>query len=312
MISIVTAYFNRKKLFYNTLLRFQTSAIKDFEVIAVDDGSNEDNRLEDLMDEFSFLKVIRLDPEKKWYINSCIPFNVGFSAAKGDIIIIQNPECIHYGDILQYVQQNLKPNDYLSFGAYSLDKITTDNINKKNAASFEELNIMFLPKAISQDGESGWYNHSLYRPKGFHWCTALYKTDLDSLGGFDERFALGVAFDDNELLARIQKKGMNFKIINEPFVLHQNHFNIDIHTNKSINPFYTRKDAKLLWDKNEYIFNKLTLQGKGWCVKKHSIFKIRLHDFLITQRMQLKKRYEFFSWRIINKLNRIYKIVTNK
>ena len=35
MISIVTAYFNRKILFYNTLLRLQTSTIKDFEVIAV-------------------------------------------------------------------------------------------------------------------------------------------------------------------------------------------------------------------------------------------------------------------------------------
>ena len=308
MISIVTAYFNRKKLFYNTLLRFQTSAIKDFEVIAVDDGSNEDNRLEDLMDEFTFLKVIRLDPEKKWYINSCIPFNVGFSAAKGDIIIIQNPECIHYGDILQYVQQNLKPNDYLSFGAYSLDKITTDNINKKNAASFEGLNIMFLPKAISQDGESGWYNHSLYRPKGFHWCTALYKTDLDSLGGFDERFALGVAFDDNELLARIQKKGMNYKLIDEPFVLHQNHFKIDEGSQKSINPFYTRKNAKLLWDKNEYLFSK-TLIRRNWVASKKSINLIKFYDCLLTSKIKLNTTAEYLKWRISNKMGRVFKFI---
>ena len=308
MISIVTAYFNRKKLFYNTLLRFQTSAIKDFEVIAVDDGSNEDNRLEDLMDEFTFLKVIRLDPEKKWYINSCIPFNVGFSAAKGDIIIIQNPECIHYGDILQYVQQNLKPNDYLSFGAYSLDKITTDNINKKNAASFEGLNIMFLSKAINQDGESGWYNHSLYRPKGFHWCTALYKTDLDSLGGFDERFALGVAFDDNELLARIQKKGMNYKLIDEPFVLHQNHFKIDEGSQKSINPFYTRKNAKLLWDKNEYLFSK-TLIRRNWVASKKSINLIKFYDCLLTSKIKLNTTAEYLKWRISNKMGRVFKFI---
>ena len=312
MISVVTAYYNRKKLFYNTLLRLQNSSNIDFEVVVVDDGSNEENRLEDLEAIFDFLKVIRLEPKNKWYINSCIPFNIGFKAAKGNIIIIQNPECIHYGDILKYVKENLKQNEYLSFGVYSLDKRTTEAINDTNAGFLESLKIPFFEKSILQDGESGWYNHSTHRPKGFHWCTAIFKNDLDSLGGFDERYALGVAFDDNELLARIQKKGMDYKIIDEPFVLHQNHFNVDIHTNKSINPFYTRKDAKLLWDKNEYIFNKLTLQGKGWCVKKHSIFKIRLHDFLITQRMQFKKLYEFFSWRIINKLNRIYKTLTNK
>ncbi len=312
MISIVTAYYNRKKLFYNTLLGLQNSTIKDFEVIVVDDGSNEENRLEDLESVFSFLKVIRLEPKNKWYINSCIPFNIGFSAAKGDIIIIQNPECTHYGDILKFVNEQLKKNDYFSFGAYSLDKATTDAINNTNAGFLESLAIPFFDKPISQDGEAGWYNHSLHRPKGFHWCTAIFKSDLDALGGFDERYALGVAFDDNELLARIQKKGMNYKIINEPFVLHQNHFKIDTETSKSINPFYTRKDAKLLWEKNEYIFNKLTLQEKRWEANKQSISKIKLDDFFLTKRLKYKKSIEFFIWRINNKWGRMFKKGANE
>jgi glycosyltransferase involved in cell wall biosynthesis len=310
MISIVTAYFNRKKLFSNTLLRLQKSSFKDFEVIVVDDGSNEENRLEDLEAEFHFLKVIRLDPENKWYINSCIPFNIGFRAAKGDIIIIQNPECTHYGDIMNYVYHNLKPNDYLSFAAYSLDKSTTDAINQTNAAFLEILQIPFYEKDISYDGEAGWYNHSIHRPKGFHWCTAIHKTDLDALGGFDERYALGVAFDDNELLARIQKKEMNFKIIDEPFVLHQNHFNIDEGTNKSINPFYTRKGAKLLWNKNEYLFNR-TLESKNWIVKKKSVNVIKFLDLILTTQFKVKKTFMQLNWRIHNKWKRIFKIGTN-
>lgn len=307
MISIVTAYYNRKKLFLNTLLRLQNSSFKDFEVIVVDDGSNEENRLEDLEAEFHFLKVIRLDPKNKWYINSCIPFNIGFRAAKGDIVIIQNPECTHYGDIMNYVYHNLKLNDYISFGAYSLDKSTTDAINKTNAAFLESLQIPFYEKAISYDGEAGWYNHSIYRPKGFHWCTAIYKADLDALGGFDERFALGVAFDDNELLARIQKKEMNFRIIDEPFVLHQNHFNLEEGTNKSINPFYTRKDAKLLWEKNEYLFSK-TLNSKSWKAKLKSVYVIKFLDIVLTKRIKIKKSLDQFSWRLQNKWRSIFKI----
>ena len=59
MISIVTAYYNRKKLFHNTLLRLASFSHSNFEVIVVDDGSNEDNRLDDLEKVFDFLKVIR-------------------------------------------------------------------------------------------------------------------------------------------------------------------------------------------------------------------------------------------------------------
>ena len=57
MISIVTAYYNRKQLFINTLksIKAQNSTYL-LEVIAVDDGSEETERLEDLVSEFPFLK----------------------------------------------------------------------------------------------------------------------------------------------------------------------------------------------------------------------------------------------------------------
>ena len=103
MISIVTAYFNRKKLFTKTLESFEKSNCKNFEVIAVDDGSHEEERLEDLMVKFPFLKVIRLEKKDRWYVNPCIPFNIGFKNAIGDKIIIQNPECFHSDDIISYV-----------------------------------------------------------------------------------------------------------------------------------------------------------------------------------------------------------------
>ena len=62
MISIVTAYYNRKQLFIETLksIKAQNSNYL-LEVIAVDDGSEETERLEDLVSEFPFLKVIRLE-----------------------------------------------------------------------------------------------------------------------------------------------------------------------------------------------------------------------------------------------------------
>ncbi len=60
MISVVTAYYNRKKLFTRTLKSMLPYYGKiDFEVIVVDDGSDEAERLEDLQTDFPFLIVIR-------------------------------------------------------------------------------------------------------------------------------------------------------------------------------------------------------------------------------------------------------------
>ncbi len=228
MISIVTAYYNRKQLFINTLksIKAQNSTYL-LEVIAVDDGSEETERLEDLVSEFPFLKVIRLEKRNKWYHNSCIPFNIGFNAAKGDKIIIQNPECFHYGNILEYTAKNLTQNAYLSFGCFSLDKPSTKSIDEiftdRSIAQIIEKNNDFA----KNDGDAGWYNHSVYRPKAYHFCTAISKKDLHTLGGFDELFALGIAYDDDEFLSRIKKKKLKILFIDDELVLHQNHYNPD-------------------------------------------------------------------------------------
>ena len=47
MISIVTTYFNRRSQFINTLRSLEISKVKDFEVIAVDDCSDDDQRIDD-------------------------------------------------------------------------------------------------------------------------------------------------------------------------------------------------------------------------------------------------------------------------
>lgn len=225
MISIVTAYYNRKELFRKTLssiARFKYS--ESIEFIAVDDGSDDEERIEDLQKEFPFLKVIRLEKKDKWYQNSCIPFNEGFRHAKGNKIIIQNPECYHFDNVIEYTSQSLKDNDYLSFSCFALDKSTTDGHK------------IFYPESIIQDRISNpkphvstingniWYNHSLHKPEAYHFCVALTKNDLDKLQGFDELLSLGIAYDDNEFVRRV-KKMFSIKFVDEILVLHQNHYN---------------------------------------------------------------------------------------
>ncbi len=261
MISVVTAYYNRKKLFTRTLKSMLPYYGKiDFEVIVVDDGSDEAERLEDLQTDFPFLNVIRLEKQNKWYKNPCIPFNIGFEAVKGDKIIIQNPECYHFGAILAYVDTHLKENEYLSFGCFSMDKLNTDD----DALFFDEKNIAKLiennNRSFTTDGDLGWYNHSKFRPEAFHFCAAMMSTDLFDLGGFDERYAKGVGYDDDELIWRIKNKKMQIKFIDDQIVLHQNHYVAPddlVEANKRRFESYKR---------NKLIFEQITKCNSHWKV----------------------------------------------
>jgi glycosyltransferase involved in cell wall biosynthesis len=218
-ISIVTAYHNRKNLLINTLKSISKSKHNDFEVIVVDDASSEEHRVEDLLKEYSFMKLIRLEPENKWYVNSCIPFNIGFKETSGDIVILQNPECFHTDDIISYTANNLNEDDYFAFGCYSLDENKTKIISD-NTENYKDFN--FNLRGAAFNGDDAWYNHSIYRNVGYHFTSAIYKKKLDELGGFDERYAKGIEYDDNEFLHRV-KKICNVRIVDEPLVFHQYH-----------------------------------------------------------------------------------------
>ena len=265
-ISIVTSYYNRKQQFINTLKTISKSKqIENVEVIAVDDCSSLEHNIEDLQKDFSFLKVITLKPEDRWYINPCVPFNKAIKAASGDIIIIQNPECLHLGDIISDVVEKINNNIYLAYGAYSIDKEKTNYITDlpyENEFIFQMIKSQIMPisqRAYVTEGESAWYNHSIYRPAGYHFLSAITKENMDKLNGFDERYSNGIAFDDDEFLFRVKLMGLNVKIIDEPFVIHQWHY--------SENNFYAKsQNVGLDVKRNDDLFNNVTKKTTNWRV----------------------------------------------
>ena len=234
MISIVMSYYNRKNLLYNTLKVFNKEYKNyDYEVVIVDDASDIEynilniKELTKIFPNIPSINLIRINKEKKVWCNPCIPFNRGFKEAKGDIIVIQNPECIHYNNVLEYVNNNLKETNYLTFGCYSLNLPNTHrllyNQDNLNFNLLKEL-ITFNNKSALTNGDESWYNHSIYRKVGYHFCSAITKDNLMSFGGFDEDYANGIGYDDNDLLLKIRHKGLIIEVIDNPTVLHQNHY----------------------------------------------------------------------------------------
>ena len=152
-ISIITAYYNRRQLLINTLKSIVNSKIQPFEFIVVDDGSDLEHKVNDLQENYSFLKVIEINKNEKTYVNPCIPYNKAIKAASGDIIIIQNPECFHVGDILSCITENIKDDNYLVFGCYSLTKAQTNKLTEA-VNSNSDFNLPILP--IIPGKNEGW------------------------------------------------------------------------------------------------------------------------------------------------------------
>ena len=231
MISIVMAYCNRLKLLKHTFETLKFSKVKDFEVVIVDDCSEQDQQLREFIKQWDFkIKLIELQRRNKWYYNPCIPYNIGLDNSTGNTVIIQNPECMHLGDVLSYVYKNIQKNKYISFSCYSIDKNITETFHKLDYSNKEVFNRLLerinppIDRAVRDCEETAWYNHPQHRPLGYHWCCAITREDLNELGGgFDERFATGVAYDDDEFAFRVKAKNMVIDMPTSPIVLHQWH-----------------------------------------------------------------------------------------
>jgi len=259
-VSIVMAYYNRKPQLYKTLETISQSKFRgNLEVIIVDDGSDDEHRLDSVNQDFNLnIKVIRINPEDKWYKNPCIPFNKGFSAATGEIIIIQNPECCHLGDVVSMATRVSK-NQYFTFHAYSLDKAQTESLKEINLST-DPLPFELMEGTAGLEGTTGYYNHAKFRPVAFHFCSAMHRSNLEKLNGFDERYAKGIGFDDNEFLVRITRLGLNIAFVASPFVLHQYHYN---EGGQFENMIMKGVDRELV-AANQLLFNNVTLQETTW------------------------------------------------
>jgi hypothetical protein len=217
MISVVMAYYNRRRQLDYTLKTIAASKqCANTEIVIVDDFSSAEHRLDNLCHQWPQLKITVIEMrglvDKKNYCNPCVPYNVGFRASQGNHIVIQNPECCHVGDILNYVTNNLSDSNYLSFHTYGCTKEDLTDLYAKGSITM-----------FSHSKKARWYNHQTERPSAFHFCNAITRHNLIKLNGFDESYSQGHNYDDAELVARVKALGVSIQFVANPWSIHQYH-----------------------------------------------------------------------------------------
>jgi glycosyltransferase involved in cell wall biosynthesis len=211
-------YYNRKEQIFKTVQSIADSVEKgEVELVIIDDGSSVEQQLSipELV-QYSNLKfnitLQNFKTEEKTWVNPCIAYNKAISLAQGDIIMLQNPECMHVGNVLKYVKENLKKYQYMAFSCLSWDQ-SEFNLEAAKAVNFP----------AAGQCQLGWYHHPTYNNRPFHFCCALHKENLTKLRGFDERFKDGPCYDDVDFVRRVQTLGLQIVSPTDPFVVHQWH-----------------------------------------------------------------------------------------
>jgi hypothetical protein len=223
--SIVMGYYNRKTQVKFTLDDFEEK-YKDykFEVIIIDDNSNEEHKLHDIIKNYSFPITYNVISkiEKGSRINPCSVYNKGFRLAQGKYVFIQNPECCHIGNLFEYITNNQPEREYLAFSCYN---ISIEKLMPQFYANPKIITDQLFGQINRQFGVE-WYNHPEFRSVHFHFCAVIKNDYLRLLGGFDEKFKDGYWFDDNEILMSIKYNlGLEVKTIDPKhgMVVHQYH-----------------------------------------------------------------------------------------
>ena len=248
MVGVVMTYYNRNAQLINTLNSFLQYNPQEFFVVVVDDGSPQDIKLPQRMPFAVYIIKMR----EKYWTNPEPAYNAGINYALkqcADIIILQNAECMHTMDMLTPAKQ-VTDETYITFGCYSQgkDEVPGEVINNKGATF---------------DGESAWYNHPIYRPVGYDFCSAITASNIRKLNGYDERFSSGIGYGDNYLLARIQMLGLRVLMTASPYVIHQWH-----------EPSQGYPNGRELAEKNRFLYNTL-IQTPNYRAQ-HPITKIEL------------------------------------
>ncbi len=198
-------YYNRKTQLLFTLDTILTQYNKynhNLEVIIVDDGSKEEHCLKNIITNYPFhIKLIVIDKSDKIWINPVISYNIGIKNSSGDIIIFQNPEVCHLGDIIQYTLDHINDDNYL---VYSIMSLPSFNKNEDLYNDYKKMEILQIIQKYSKLPYT-WYIHPVYHNRRYHFLSAMTRNTLEKIGGFDPDFYDGYCYDDDDFRNRIEK-----------------------------------------------------------------------------------------------------------
>lgn len=205
-ISIVMTCHNRSKQVYYTLTTISRSVHKSAQVIIVDDSDTDPIDVEILKTYPLYIDFIQIDRSNKFWKNPCINYNIGFEFIKGNVLIIQNGEVCHVGDVLHKLnEKGIEDNQY-----YVFDVMAARNFDmNEKIYEVEDLST----NVYANPWWTKWYQHHIHRNGSLHFLAALTTETFKRVEGFSYDYAFLSCYDDNDFLLKIRALGIQVVLI---------------------------------------------------------------------------------------------------
>jgi hypothetical protein len=232
--SVLYPYYKRSGHLHNTLISFlhHYSDRDDYEIVIAEDFKNMMNNHEHaellkIIERFKdHICIIHINiPVETW--NPCIAFNCAAEAASGDFYLVTNPECFHLANVLEGLDEEFEKDPAVYVVCGCRNRIGC----KFFIESFDELG--------GVDGV--WFSHSEYKKGCLHFCNAMSKRSWEKVGGFDEDYRDGIAYDDNDFINRVRRAQLKIVRRDDLLTIH-----ID-HGAARIDPVKRKKLAEVNW-----------------------------------------------------------------
>jgi glycosyltransferase involved in cell wall biosynthesis len=190
-VSVVIPVKNAEKTIRKTVNSVLEQSYENFEIIAVDDGS--EDRTREVLEEFSRDKKIKLFRNKK-SVGPAVTRNLGFRKAKGEIIFFTDSDCEVPRDWIEKILREYGDEKIAGVGGYLKP-------GKNNwVAKLELLQNKFI-LGIKNKRIIG----KAKTPMGYTNNVSYRKEILEEVGGFDESFP-SPAGEDIDLKKRVCEK----------------------------------------------------------------------------------------------------------
>lgn len=217
-ISIVMTSSNRSRQVYYTLRTIANSNIKNIHIILVDDSDIDKCNIEILKTFDFYIDFIEIKRDKKFWVNPCINYNIGFKYIKCDKIILQNSEVCHVGDICKYI------NDELNSDIYMVFDVAVSNSFEQNEDIYSSDSLDY--NIINKLGISSWYQ-CIHFNRNFHFLVSFTRTVFDKFKNFSYDYYSQGAYDDDDLVLKIKSLSIEIKniftITNQIYGIHLYH-----------------------------------------------------------------------------------------
>jgi len=197
--SIIMTAYRRADLLANTLESIYRQTFKDFEVIVVEDG-DDGGAIRQLCERYGLRYFQRKNRPDVLFSNPAIPTNIGIRRAEGEVVIIQNAECLHHSPEL-------------------IEALTAPHRTEKNLAVFASVS------ARSPDGTHWhWYVHPEKdcRKRPFFFCGSVRREHIWRVQGLCEALP-AYGYDDDILALQLQRIGVKFCFPGDIIAHHQWH-----------------------------------------------------------------------------------------